>query len=81
MILFRFEAHLINEHGALFDIEFLIKVSLYKSQHSSLPELQIDPQPKVKRLYINISSNFKRTKKADHILELVELGIFCYLFY
>ena len=52
MILFRFEAHLINEHGALFDIEFLIKVSLYKSQHSSLPDLQIDPQPKVKRLYI-----------------------------
>jgi len=35
----RYETHLINEHGAIFDIDFLIKVSLHKQNHSSLPDL------------------------------------------
>jgi len=33
----RYEAHLQNEHGAIFDIEFLISVSQYKQTYDSLP--------------------------------------------
>ena len=35
----RFEAHLQNEHGAIFDIEFLISVSQYKQLHNNLPDI------------------------------------------
>ena len=35
----RFEAHLQNEHGAIFDIEFLISVSQFKQINQSLPDL------------------------------------------
>ena len=35
----RFEAHLQNEHGAIFDIEFLISVSQYKQLHHNLPDI------------------------------------------
>lgn len=35
----RFEAHLQNEHGAIFDIEFLISVSQFKQINNSLPDL------------------------------------------
>lgn len=34
----RYQNHLINEHGAVFDVEFLIKVSLYKRDKGHLPE-------------------------------------------
>ena len=37
----RYETHLINEHGAIFDIDFLIKISLHKQQHSSLPSISV----------------------------------------
>jgi len=33
----RYEAHLQNEHGAIFDIEFLISVSQYKQTYDNLP--------------------------------------------
>jgi len=33
----RYEAHLQNEHGAIFDIDFLISVSQYKQTYDSLP--------------------------------------------
>lgn len=33
----RYEAHLQNEHGAIFDIEFLISVSQYKQTYDTLP--------------------------------------------
>jgi len=33
----RYEAHLQNEHGAIFDIEFLISVSQYKQTYDALP--------------------------------------------
>eukprot|EP00092_Neocalanus_flemingeri_P026546 GFUD01028770.1.p1 GENE.GFUD01028770.1~~GFUD01028770.1.p1 ORF type:complete len:933 (-),score=290.62 GFUD01028770.1:23-2821(-) len=33
----RYEAHLQNEHGAIFDIDFLISVSQYKQTYNSLP--------------------------------------------
>ena len=35
----RFETHLQNEHGAIFDIEFLISVSQYKQLHHNLPDI------------------------------------------
>ena len=35
----RFETHLQNEHGAIFDIEFLISVSQYKQLHNNLPDI------------------------------------------
>ena len=36
----RYQNHLINEHGAVFDVEFLIKVSLYKKDNNNiLPDL------------------------------------------
>ena len=37
----RYQNHLINEHGAVFDVEFLIKITLYKKEHEDkLPEFQ-----------------------------------------
>ena len=36
---FRFEAHLINEHGALYDIDFLVQISQFKEKHNVLPNL------------------------------------------
>ena len=36
----RYENHLINEHGAIFDVEFLIKISLYKRDKGQLPDLE-----------------------------------------
>jgi len=38
----RFEAHLQNEHGAIFDIDFLISVSQYKQLHNNLPDINRD---------------------------------------
>ena len=38
----RYEAHLQNEHGAIFDLEFLIQVSQYKQIHGGLPVLSSD---------------------------------------
>ena len=38
----RFETHLQNEHGAIFDIEFLICVSQYKQLHDNLPDISSD---------------------------------------
>jgi hypothetical protein len=35
----RYESHLINEHGAIFDIEFLIELSIFKQKHGILPPL------------------------------------------
>jgi hypothetical protein len=34
----RYENHLVNEHGAVFDIDYLIQISLYKQQHGTLPK-------------------------------------------
>ena len=42
-MLARFEAHLQNEHGAIFDIEFLISVSQFKQINQSLPDLSTGP--------------------------------------
>ena len=37
----RYQNHLINEHGAVFDVEYLIKISLYKKEHEDkLPEIK-----------------------------------------
>jgi len=38
----RFETHLMNEHGALFDIEYLVQISLHKTKNQKLPELSVD---------------------------------------
>ena len=35
----RYENHLVNEHGAVFDVEFLIELSLFKQKHGRLPPL------------------------------------------
>ena len=35
----RYENHLVNEHGAVFDVEFLIELSLFKQKHGRLPAL------------------------------------------
>ena len=37
----RFENHLINEHGAVFDVEFLIQIALYKKENGDLPNLAL----------------------------------------
>ena len=39
----RFENHLINEHGAVFDLEFLIKLSILKTDNGCLPKLVQSP--------------------------------------
>lgn len=35
----RFENHLLNEHGVVFDLEFVIQLSLFKQTHNQLPKL------------------------------------------
>ena len=35
----RYENHLVNEHGAVFDVDFLIELSLFKQKHCRLPAL------------------------------------------
>ena len=35
----RYENHLVNEHGAVFDVDFLIELSLFKQKHGRLPAL------------------------------------------
>ena len=40
----RYEAHLQNEHGVMYDVDFLIKVSQHKKHFSKVP---IVPSPKV----------------------------------
>ena len=35
----RYENHLVNEHGAVFDVDFLIELSLFKQKHGRLPDL------------------------------------------
>ena len=37
----RYENHLVNEHGAVFDVEFLIELSLFKKKHGRLPPLPL----------------------------------------
>jgi hypothetical protein len=52
----RYESHLINEHGAIFDIEFLIELSMFKQKHGILPPLsqtadQVSKQSKVRKVH------------------------------
>ena len=50
----RYQNHLINEHGAVFDVEFLIKVSLYKKDNNNtLPDLSA------------LNSNDKKSIESD----------------
>ena len=35
----RYENHLVNEHGAVFDVDFLIELSVFKQKHGRLPML------------------------------------------
>lgn len=37
----RFENHLMNEHGAVFDLDFIVKISLYKQEHGNLPSFDM----------------------------------------
>eukprot|EP00095_Tigriopus_kingsejongensis_P008992 maker-scaffold783_size97670-snap-gene-0.20 protein:Tk08992 transcript:maker-scaffold783_size97670-snap-gene-0.20-mRNA-1 annotation:"hypothetical protein HMPREF1544_09400" len=39
----RFENHLMNEHGAVFDLEFIIQLSLFKQEHGRLPHVEGEP--------------------------------------
>ncbi len=36
----RYKNHLINEHGAIFDVEFLIELTIFKKEKSNLPDLK-----------------------------------------
>ena len=35
----RFENHLINEHGIIFDLDYIINLSLFKEEYDQLPAL------------------------------------------
>ena len=35
----RFENHLINEHGIIFDLDYIINLSLFKEENDQLPAL------------------------------------------
>ncbi|TRY71884.1 hypothetical protein TCAL_08435, partial [Tigriopus californicus] len=37
----RFENHLMNEHGAVFDLDFIVKISLFKQEHGNLPSFDV----------------------------------------
>ena len=36
----RYEKHLMNEHGVIFDVGFIVELTLFKQTQGSLPKLQ-----------------------------------------
>ena len=80
----RYQNHLINEHGAVFDVEFLIKVTLYKKEHDDkLPEFRennvnniLDHEAKVpnnddKEIKIKVETNEVEIQTDEDQLEQV----------
>lgn len=37
----RYQNHLLNEHGVVFDLEFMIQLTLFKKENGKLPEVNM----------------------------------------
>ena len=80
--IFRFEAHLINEHGALYDIDFLVQISQFKENHNVLPNLVLAgaaapgaTTPKVNKRS-TLLQGYIWLSASKHLLQIQSLGNF-----
>ena len=55
----RFETHLINEHGIIFDLDYIISLSVFKEENQELPRIDSG-----KRVNGDSSGHFKTGKKS-----------------
>ena len=58
----RYQNHLIHEHGVVFDVEYLIKISIHKRDHKGqLPDF-VDPSEKIVKKEVEKTRQIKEEK-------------------
>ena len=81
----RYQNHLINEHGAVFDVEYLIQITLFKKEHDKLPELNDDINKseknvenivKIEPTKIGVETNEAAIQTEEDFLEQVCIILF-----
>ena len=72
----RYQNHLIHEHGVVFDVEYLIKISIHKRDHKNqLPDF-VDPSEKIVKKEVEKTRQIKEEKSdIESKLEMVTIEI------